>query len=162
MENFNINKGKMMLLPGLAGTSAMTVFSYIVSEFKDKNFREPQILAQLIFRFFNRADKPTSNTLGWTLHYLTGVVFAISYEELWSKKILNPNLKSAIILGGTSGLIGILVWRITLKSHPRPPARNPKRYFAHLFLAHIVFGIFTTLCYRLLKDDKKPRTLHEG
>jgi hypothetical protein len=39
-----------ILIPAMVGTSGMTLFSYLVSEAKHENFREPEVLRQLIKR----------------------------------------------------------------------------------------------------------------
>ena len=46
----------------LAGTTAMTLFSYAVSDARNKQFREPEILAKLIKRLLQMQDKTTAKT----------------------------------------------------------------------------------------------------
>ena len=71
--------------------------------------------------------------MGWTLHYLVGLLFAEIYAPLWEKTPMQPNLKNGLILGGISGIAAILVWKFTLEMHPDPVRVNFKKYAGHLF-----------------------------
>jgi hypothetical protein len=135
----------------------MTMFSYLVSEKKNKLFKEPVLLNVLLGKVkssdLQRNDK---NPEGFIIHYLVGLFFAAVYDQVWKKTKLKPTLQSGLLLGGINGLLAVGVWKATFKLHPRPPLIDYKKYYNHLLLAHLVFGAFTVLGYRLpdLSDKK--------
>jgi hypothetical protein len=85
---------------------------------------------------------------GWALHYLAGFGFCYVYDRLWKAGKLKPNLLSGMGLGAASGVVGILVWKAVFNLHPNPPAKNLKKYFGHLMVAHVIFGAFASIGYR--------------
>jgi hypothetical protein len=142
----------------ITGTSAMTLFSYLISEKRDQNFREPLVLADLIARFSPKIQKSDAALEGWALHYLAGFGFSYLYDRLWKSGKVKPTVFSGMLLGAASGVTGILVWKTVFKLHPNPPAKNLKKYFGHLMLAHIVFGAFSSLGYRSEVKQKESIT----
>lgn len=132
----------------IVGTSAMTLFSYLISEKKEENFREPLVLADLISRIFPTMRKSDAALEGWGLHYFSGFMFCYGYHKLWKTKKVNPGVVSGSLLGAASGVAGVLVWKAVFKLHPNPPAKNLKKYFGHLLLAHVVFGAFAGMAYK--------------
>ncbi len=143
-----------ILISALVGTSAMTLFSYLISNKKNKNFREPQVLGQLISRLPVSVSKESAQVAGWGIHYAIGTLFVVCYIELWHQTKVKPSLTSGTLLGAGSGLIGVGGWKLMFESHPHPPAKNLKPYFGHLILAHIVFGIFCAITYKLTDGIK--------
>ena len=142
---------------GIAATTAMSAFSYLVSEEKKKNFREPEVLGTLLKRRVSGLSKPAANAVGWGAHYGTGLVFAGLYDQLWKKTTVKPTVLSGAVLGAASGLAGILIWKATVALHPDPPVKAYKKYHKHLFLAHIVFGIAAAQAYRCIPDTTEGR-----
>ena len=47
-----------VLLAAAAGTAAMTLFSYLVSRKKNKDFREPRLLGKMVYRAVPGIKKP--------------------------------------------------------------------------------------------------------
>ncbi|MDP1813656.1 MAG: hypothetical protein Q8K92_04345 [Leadbetterella sp.] len=117
------------LISAIAGTSAMTLFSYLTSESKNKNFREPEVLGQLINRLPQSVSKEKSQIAGWGAHYATGLAFELVLNEIWKRKLVKPTVTSGALLGATSGLVGVMVWKGTFEAHPNPPAKNLKPFF---------------------------------
>ncbi|HSN59430.1 MAG TPA: hypothetical protein VLR49_00740 [Ferruginibacter sp.] len=143
-----------ILSSAIVGTSAMTLFSYLVSESENKNFREPEVLGQLIKRLPISCSKETAQIAGWSIHYAVGLLFLVIYDELWRQKNINPSFTSGALLGAASGVAGITGWKGTFELHPNPPAKNLTKFFGHLLLAHIVFGVFSALTYKLTLAEK--------
>ena len=141
---------KKVLSSGIIGTSAMTIFSYLVSELMKDNFREPEIQTYL-FKNILPTAKQYAPYLAWSLHYFIGFAFVFIYVRLWDYNKLKPNIESALFLGAVTGIVGIIGWYFTLKIHPNLPIINPKNFFIVLFLAHIIFGIFALIGYVLTK-----------
>lgn len=134
----------------LIGTSLMTLFSYIMTYEVKEQFREPQLLNELI----NRSDifgVENSRLAGWFLHYGVGTIFVIIYHFVWKYSLIGPSLSSGTILGFVSGLIGITGWYFVFRIHHNPPAVDIGDYFIHLIVAHIIFGAGAYMGYNLLQ-----------
>jgi Na+/proline symporter len=148
-----------IILPAITGTSAMTLFSYLMSDAEKHNYREPDVLKQLIRRLTNGVVQDKAQLAGWLAHYGAGVLFEIVLAEAWKRKYVKPSVASGALLGAVSGLAGVLVWKTVFKAHPNPPAKNLRKFFGHLILAHIVFGVFSALTYKVVDtttDENKP------
>ena len=151
-----------ILISAIVGTSAMTIFSYLVSASENKNFREPEVLGQLIKRLPKDISSDGAQIAGWSLHYTVGFLFVAFYNELWKRKKIKPSLTSGALLGAASGLAGITGWKGVFELHPNPPAKKLKQFFGHLMLAHVVFGVFTALTYKLTVAENKEADQQEG
>ena len=138
-----------VLLPSTSATSAMTLFSYAVSNLTGQQFREPVLLNH----FFNNAQ-PRPAARGWWLHYLVGLGFALVYQLLWKRSFRLPPTSDGLSYGALCGLIGILGWRITFATHPRAPRINRRGYLTQLFVAHLIFGLTLTYLSRGEDDNK--------
>ncbi len=148
---------RKILSSALVGTTAMTVFSLIISAPKNKNFSEPANLSQLIKKLpETNLSKSSAAISGWLAHYAIGIIFVAFYNELWKTRKVKPTLTSGALLGIGSGLAGIAAWQGMFKMHPNPPKKNLKKYFGHLLLAHIVFGVFSTITYKLVASQQSP------
>ncbi len=143
-----------ILIPGIAGTSAMTLFSYLVSESKNKNFREPEILGELIKRLQKSGSKGSAQMAGWGIHYAIGILFVACYSEIWEQTKVKPSLTSGALMGAANGIAGVAGWKLMFDSHPNPPAKHLKAFFGHLLPAHVVFGVFSAVTYKLLFGNK--------
>ena len=69
-------KAAHILIAGIAGTSAFTLFSYIVSLKQKKNFREPELLGDMVDTTVPEISTGTARSTGWLIHYLTGAGFS--------------------------------------------------------------------------------------
>jgi hypothetical protein len=124
----------------------MTLFSYIYSAFRKKQYREPELLNILLRRLSaGRTFSISHSSVGWIVHYVVGLLFIISYSILWNFLEIEPSLMNCLVLGAISGLIGIAGWHITFRLHPHPPEINYAEYYFQLIIAHIVFGFGTYL-----------------
>ncbi|HEX6982504.1 MAG TPA: hypothetical protein VF181_07065 [Balneolaceae bacterium] len=138
-----------IVLGALIGTSLMTAFSYIVSRKRDKQFREPQLINELISRAQIKITPLRTSPLGWILHYLTGTIFTLGYYFFWKLTAADPSLISGAVLGAVNGVLGISVWVICFVTHSNPPDINLKDYYWHLMIAHIIFGFGVALGFLL-------------
>src|SRR5690606_29266487 len=130
---------KKIFSAGIVGTSAMTLFSYLVSETKNKNFREPELLCQLIERLPHKPSNLSAQIAGWGIHYAIGISFMACYSEIWERTGNKPTMASGALLGAANGLVGVTGWNLMFEAHPNPPAKELKPFFGHLILAHVVF-----------------------
>jgi len=136
----------------------MSIFSYLVSNIKKENYREPMVLASLLTKLMPDLKKEDAARAGWVLHYAAGAAFSSVFHQIWKRHFVKPTIASGIGLGAVSGLAGIAVWKMAFEAHPNPPKKTLKRYFTHLFLAHWVFGAFAALGYpKPSKEDSKVK-----
>lgn len=141
-----------MLSSGSIGTSFMTLFSHLVSESEQEQFREPELLATLIENLHANIKKEYAQSAGWVLHYLVGYMFAMIYQHVWKHTRTKPGFASGLVLGGISGVLAIAVWNTVFRLHPDPPRIDFKKYYIQLFIAHLVFGVTTAMGYPLKKN----------
>jgi hypothetical protein len=146
-----IMKTGNVLLAAACGTAAMTLFSYLVSRKKNKDFREPRLLGKMVYRAVPEIKKPQSKVTGWILHCATGLTFTIIYTYLLKDTKLKANVPDGVVLGLINGVVAVGIWKATFSLHPDPPQIQFDDFYKHLVLAHVVFSTIT-LC--TLDDDK--------
>ncbi|WEA01653.1 hypothetical protein [Mucilaginibacter sp. SJ] len=116
-----MNRSANILLSATAGTTMMTLFSYLVSLAADKNFSEPEHLGTLIHRLAPGTSKKQGQAIDWGAHYAVGLLFVLAYQELWRTGKIKKSIRNGLVLGALSGALAVLVWKATLKMHPAPP-----------------------------------------
>lgn len=141
----------------MTGTSAMTFFSYAVSQSKNKQFREPEILARLINRLRPGNKRKVSRVEGWLVHYTVGTLFSVIYHNFNQNAKTRSSTLKGLLLGSVTGLLGISVWRTVLNFHPFPPTLDRTGYYRHLFVAHLIFGLFTAWSYNITESKNPAR-----
>lgn len=136
----------------LVGTSLMTLFSYFMTYEMKEQFKEPQLLNELLNRseLFAVED---SRIGGWVIHYGMGTVFVTLYHFIWQHYQIDPSLLNGSIFGFVSGFIGIAGWVLVFRSHHNPPAVELSDYFVHLIAAHIIFGIGAAVGYGIASEN---------
>ena len=134
---------------GIVATSMMTIFSYLASGGKAKNFREPELLCE-IFSEKSAAKKCEQPFLsaGWAAHYAMGVCWSGLENYLLRENRMKADLKSGLLFGCSGGLTGILIWNQLFKLSRRPPLTVYPKFYAHLLLAHIVYSLSVVLLYK--------------
>jgi hypothetical protein len=148
-----MNKTENLVASATAGTTMMTLFSYLVSIAADKNFSEPEHLGTMIHRFMPGESKKATQMAGWGAHYAVGLLFVLAYGELWQTGKIKKTISNGLILGALSGALAVLVWKATLKAHPAPPWMDFTKFYLQLVPAHIVFAVCATLTSRLLDES---------
>jgi hypothetical protein len=146
---YNIMQTAKTITAALVGTTFMTLFSYWISSKKRKQFREPELLDGLLQRLPVHVPATAAQVSGWLIHYGVGFSFCAIYDAIWKHMAARPSVTNGMMLGGISGLVGILGWHAVLSFHPNPPAVEIKKYYGHLMLAHVIFGVFSVIGYRL-------------
>jgi len=132
----------------VAGTSCMTLFSYIYSAVKDDYLKEPKLLDKMIYRVVPSMSKKGSAVSAWALHYAVGLLFAEIYAQTWDMAGLIPGLKHGLAFGAVSGVAAVGIWWLTLKTHPIPPSVTFSKHAVNLLIAHLIFGAVTAVCYK--------------
>lgn len=148
-----MNKTGNSIAAATAGTTMMTLFSYMVSMVADKNFSEPEHLTTMLYRLAPGMSKKQARLAGWGAHYAVGLLFVLVYRELWKTGKIKKSVLNGVILGALSGALAVLVWKGTLKAHPLPPWIDFTNYYIQLVPAHIVFAVCATLTSRLLDEQ---------
>jgi hypothetical protein len=132
----------IILLSGFIATTLMTLFSYLFSAIVSRNFSEPELLNKLISGSDILSFNPgKSHIAGWILHFIVGWAFALILNLMVSYTPVEPDWFTGLWYGAAAGLVGIVSWKIMFSLNEDPPIINLNRYFIHLFLAHIVFGL---------------------
>ncbi|MDR7211063.1 hypothetical protein [Flavobacterium piscis] len=143
-----------LLIATFTATSAMTMFSYIVSASFKELYKEPLLLKYLLIRLKITVSDRLKEILAWLIHYLIGFIFVLGYYLLWLNGIISFNVVAGIYLGAICGVIGIIGWIIMLKLARFEKKANDKGYYIQLFLAHIIFGITAIFTFLLINGEK--------
>jgi len=133
-----------IITAAVVATSAMTLFSYIVSGIFGKQYREPVLLQFVIGAIPVKLHKYPKILWSWAIHYSIGVFFVILfYIPIWSSRTnwYVLSLPSGFVAGCIFGSAGILGWRIMFRFAGGNPPTDRAGYYIHLFIAHIVFGV---------------------
>jgi hypothetical protein len=138
---------KAILYAGVIGTTMMTIFSYILSAKRKKNFKEPQLLHTMINRMPGVKEKDIP-LAGWLAHYASGVGWALLFAILFKKREKNITLYHEIIFGLCNGTAAIFIWKGFLSLHPYPPVTDRKEFYIQLIAAHIVFSVVMAEIYK--------------
>ncbi|MES2827920.1 MAG: hypothetical protein V4687_07190 [Bacteroidota bacterium] len=156
-----MNKIEKTFISGFTGTTFMTAASALMSLLPHENFKEPEHLATMAGRLAPFLSKKTKSLVGWGAHYSMGFLFAAVYVELWERGEIKHNIKNGVILGLLSGLLGLLIWKGTFKIHPLPPAIRYLDFYLQRIPAHIVFAVFATIAYRMVKTQEDKQSTKE-
>lgn len=135
----------------IMATSAMTLFSYLVSESFKKLYKEPVLLEFLLSSFRIDFSNRQKEVASWLIHYAIGLVFVISYYfPLWiAPNLYEITIKSGAVFGCITGALGIAGWQVMFKLSPAHPPVNVAEYYLQLFIAHVIFGIVTAAIHLL-------------
>ncbi len=144
-----------VLFSGILGTTAMTLFSSLISKSENKNLEQSENLAQLVNRLPINVSKKTAKVAGVFSHYGIGMGFLSLYDQLWKRHKIEPSIQSGALLGAASGVLGVVAWKTMFESHPNPQPKNLKVFMSQLVLSHVVFGVVSAIAYRVCPDTKK-------
>lgn len=141
-----------VLISAVLGTTAMTLFSSLLSKSENKSLEQSENLAQLVKRLPINISKKSSKVAGIFSHYGIGMGFVSLYDQLWKRHKLEPSVGSGALLGAASGVIGAAAWNTMFKSHPNPQPKNLKVFLGQLVLSHVVFGVASAVAYKVCPD----------
>jgi hypothetical protein len=138
-----------IVLAGIAGTTFMTLYSYLISKKENQQYVEPVLLNKLITNSEVIPQKVNNqHPAGWVAHYGVGILFVMAYWLLWKKALKSPGPVRALIIGASSGIVAITAWKIMFNASPNPPKNNRYGYFRQLFVAHLIFSIAAIAAYK--------------
>jgi hypothetical protein len=144
-------------LAGAVGTTGMTLFSIVTSERKKHQFREHELLSELLK--ITPLSKNSHASMGWIGHFITEIIFNTINQNVLKAMKKRPDILNGLILGAVNGLVGIAIWKMIFELHPSPPKINLTRYLSHLMLAHLVFAVLSNVSTKGLVE-KSPETLN--
>ncbi|AWK07055.1 hypothetical protein HYN56_23610 [Flavobacterium crocinum] len=130
-----------LLLISIGATSAMTWFSYAMSGSFRELYREPVLLSFALERTNINHSQSYQEKWGWLMHYIIGFLFVMGYHIMWVENILPLTLLSTLILGVTSGAIGIFSWIFIFKITRYRAPIDFNGCYIQLFFAHIFFAL---------------------
>ncbi|SFC95701.1 hypothetical protein [Flavobacterium phragmitis] len=130
-----------LLLISIGATSAMTWFSYAMSGSFRELYKEPVLLSFALERTHISHSERYQETWGWLMHYVIGFLFVMGYHIIWAENILPLTLLSTLILGVTSGAIGIFSWIFIFKITRYRAPIDFNGCYIQLFFAHIFFAL---------------------
>lgn len=154
-----MNRLEKTLITGIVGTSFMTAASALMSLLPKEEFVETDRLKKMVARLTPFLSKRAQVIASWSAHYGVGILFAAIYVDLWEKGKIEPSLKNGVILGAISGLVGVWMWNASFSVHPFPPNNRKVDFYLQLIPAHIVFALFTTIAYRIIKQEKDRKKI---
>lgn len=138
-----------IIVTTIAATSAMTLFSYVVSASARELYKEPVLLTYVLASLNIEITLKTKVILSWILHYIIGLFFIVVYHIFWFYDFAALSWLSAFLFGFASGIIGILGWIFLFEIVPKKPNIDFKGYYIQLLIAHIIFGLAGFAVYRL-------------
>lgn len=136
------------IITTIAATSAMTLFSILLTVLTGKQFNEPFIIALLFGKIGIDNLTQLQLVIGYILHYIIGLAFVLIFVFLLKKIKLEPSLITGAGYGFVIGIVGILSWMGIIILHPDPPSISYAAFYGQLLFAHIVFGITAAWTYR--------------
>jgi hypothetical protein len=148
-----------ILVGTLAGTSALTSASYKLSELRNKQFREPELINSFLKKKLGLSI-PKDHPNGWIIHFIIGGLFLAAYDKVWSVDGVNKSVKTDLLFGTVTGLIGVAAWKLISKFEPKIKALKKDEYYVQLFISHIIFSLASSTAYgkkiEALKPEARP------
>jgi hypothetical protein len=141
---------KAIFCSGVVGTTVMTIFSYILSSKRKKNFKEPELLDIMIRRIPGIKEKETM-LAGWLFHYTAGLSWTVVFAAVFGKLEKQPSLYNEVIFGLCGGIAAIFIWEGFFKLHPNPPRTDIREFYSQLIVAHLLFTVATGESYKRCK-----------
>lgn len=122
------------ILGGVIGTATMTMVMYIAPIMGMPKMSPPEMLAGML-------NLPV--VLGWVMHFMIGIVFAIAYTYLFAPKVKISNI---YIKGALFGFIAFVFAQIMMAMmdaiFPMPPMEGSMiLVMAGSIIGHVVFGM---------------------
>jgi len=137
-----MNKYVQAIIGGVVGTAVMTGWMMV-----SPKLGFPEMHPEVML-----GDKMGGSAMmGWAMHFVIGIVFAMMYALLfinWMKKISNKILKGVVF--------GLIVWLIAFAAMmgmqmmgdgepPPPPAEGMAMMMIGMILNHVIFGVVAVM-----------------
>ena len=147
---------KTIVKQSVAGTIMMTSFSYLLSAASGNDYREPRLLATMLHRLGVKPSYPA----GWLAHFAAGFAWAPILRRMATRLQKKRPLTKILVLGLSSGVAAVAIWRSMFALHPNSPRNNRKTFYAQLVLAHMIFSLPFSMDHS--PKPSLPQTPREG
>ncbi len=131
------------VIAGLVGTVVMTILMVVAPAMGMPKMDIVGMLGSMI-----TANKGTATIVGWVIHLMMGVVFAIIYAFAWSQGIGSVTWLWGLIFGAVHAIVAIVMMPIMIRMHPRPPEmEGGAMTMVGQLMGHLVYGLVVALVY---------------
>lgn len=142
-----------VIFAGVVGTIAISMVMAIAP----KMGMPKMDIVGMLSTMFGKANRP----LGWMMHFIMGIIFALIYKFLWVNGIANATWLSGLLFGTVHWLVvGVMMAMIPMMhagiksgAVDAPGLWMTKTGGAMAFvgglMGHIVFGVVVALIYNL-------------
>lgn len=145
-----------IIISGIVGTLVMTGAVYLFSLMDNKVMKVPKILGTMLT--FSTTPNgglcktPVCISIGTMAHYAMGIFFIFCYYLLWRFNVGKPDIIYAFLFGVIHGLVGMLIWSLFFKLHPRPPHVALANYLWSLMVGHLFFALSATVTFNMINQ----------
>lgn len=140
-----------VIIAGLAGTAAMTVFLYFISLLTRHILQMPLLLGTMLLGKTHPngslSRSVSTKFVGTLAHYTMGILYAIGYLALWESGVGTITASWSLLIGFGNGILAMVIWYFFIMIHPKPPIIHLEKHLTAILLAHIVFGFILTYVY---------------
>lgn len=140
----------MVVIFSIISTLGMTAFSYLWGYVSGNQFREPELLNQLVATSSIPVNPHKKGLTGWLIHLVLGFFFGLILIQVYNYLYWNILFHFVISTGIVLGILGVLGWHIMFSLNPNPPGIKLTNFYLQLIVAHIVF---TAIFIILLNSD---------
>lgn len=143
-----------VILAGVVGTIAISM----VMAMAPKMGMPKMDIVGMLSTMFGEPNR----VLGWIVHFMMGIIFALIYALFWSAGIGNPSVHIGLLFGAVHWLIAGLIMGMIPVMHvgiKSGSVQAPGMWmmsnggimaFMGGLLGHLVFGVVVVLIYNLL------------
>jgi hypothetical protein len=142
---------KKIIVPAFTGTTIMTFCSYLAAEYKNKNFSEAELLAEIESEKLLLSDK-VALPAGWASHYAIGVMMTLLFEMYKNISRTKPSFYKTLYFGILIGLLSIGSWKKLFKALPSRRPRFYRQFFIQLFIVHLIFAATVTATQKAINS----------
>lgn len=132
-----------VLIAGLLSSFILNYFFVLIKGKKAKNYSLHFLLGKIIFSIRKHRKITTINpkAAGSFLFYLTGILFSLIYQVLWSIQVGEPSIFYAILYGIIHGCLSIALLRYLQQSLSSIPYIPIKISTPYIFTGHILWAL---------------------
>ena len=145
-----------IIISGIGGTALMTAFVYLVSRITGKQLKVIHVLGTMLTGQTTPAKNISTNssayTVGLSVHYLVGILFAFIYQWLWSHGLGRPDILNGLLFGFINGCVAVVGWRFFFAIHTNPPRIDLSNFLLVILLGHIFLGIGIVIAYNIFQN----------
>jgi Family of unknown function (DUF6789) len=141
------------VIAGLVGTVAISM----VMAMAPKMGMPKMDIVDMLSTMFGKPNR----TLGWMMHFMMGIIFALIYSFIWSSGIGSPTWLNGLIFGAVHWLVAGMIMGMIPGMHAGIKSGAVKApglwmtnnggmmAFVGGLMGHLVFGLVVALIYNL-------------